>query len=119
MRLKGRATGSKGIPTENRRYFLIHPPSSTKKPSQAVYVGNQWTIGRTIDSISDIMGIKNFNNQINTEKLRLFHHSTGLSIAQAMDTVLIDLFNNLNLIDGETLILEYSNAEKIDNSLYK
>ncbi|KAK0158514.1 hypothetical protein PV328_009510 [Microctonus aethiopoides] len=120
MRLKGRAIGCKGIPTENRRYFLIYPPlSSPKKESRAIYVCQQWTVGKAIDSIAEILGIRNSNNMANAEKLRIFHHYNGNILVDKVDIVLSDLFNNNTLIDGQNLILEYSNADKIDSSLYK
>lgn len=120
MRLKGRAIGCKGIPTENRRYFLIYPPlSSPKKESRAIYVCYQWTVGKAIDSIAEILGIRNSNNMANAEKLRIFHHYNGNILVDKVDIVLSDLFNNNTLVDGQNLILEYSNADKIDSSLYK
>lgn len=120
MRLKGRAVGSKAIPTDNRRYFFVHLPiSSGKKEPQAVFVSVDWTIGKSIDSVSEILKIRNLNNLANSEKLRIFHHVSGELVDSKMDTTLSSLYNKNQLINGQSLIFEYSNAEKIDASLYK
>lgn len=120
MKLKGNSIGSQGIPTVDRRYFLVHYPANTKNvgTSKGAFVSISWTLGKTIDSISDLLGIPNSNNVSTSMKLRMFHHETGLVVSEKMDVPLADLFNNKDLIDGQSIILEYCNDHKLDPSVY-
>lgn len=119
MRLRGKAIGAKSIPTVDRRYFQIYHPLSSKKEPAAIFVCIRWTVGKTIDSIAEILKIQNLNNLANSDKLRMFHHTTGKVLADKMDSILSDLFNNAELIDGQNVIFEYSNENKVDPTLYK
>ena len=120
MKLKGHSVGSQGIPTVDRRYFLVYCPRTTKNAgtSKGTFVSVSWTMGKAIDSIADLLGIPNSNNVSTSKKLRVFHHDTGFIVADQMDTLLAELFKNNNLIDGQSIILEYCNDEKVDSSLY-
>ncbi|XP_011304689.1 AN1-type zinc finger protein 1-like [Fopius arisanus] len=120
MRLKGRAVGAQGIPTVDRRYFLVYfPVAICKKEPAPVFTSVRWTIGKIIDSIAEILKIPNSNNLANTAKLRIFNHSTGEVLAEKMDLGLSDLFDNARLINGQSLIFEYSNENKVNPCLYK
>ncbi|XP_012260280.2 AN1-type zinc finger protein 1-like [Athalia rosae] len=123
MRLKGRAVGFNGIPTDDRRYFLVHPPitSSLKVPGgpKAAYTCVRWTIGLTIDKFADILGIPNTNNTSQSKKLKLFHQTTGSILCEQMDVSISELLATSALIDGESLILEYSDSLSVDQTLYQ
>ncbi|XP_015111093.1 AN1-type zinc finger protein 1-like [Diachasma alloeum] len=120
IRLKGKAIGSQTIPSVDRRYFQVYfPLTACKKESAAVFVNVQWTLGKAIDSIAEILKIRNSNNLAHSDKLKMFHHATGDVLAEKMDTTLSDLFSKTQLVDGQRVIFEYSNGNKVDFSLYK
>lgn len=121
MRLKGKATGGKAIPMSDRRYFLVHPPKTncSKTEARPIFVSVQWSIGKVTDTYAKAFNVTNANNLATVEKLRLFDHSTGSLVSEQMDTLLSDLLDNKTLIDGQSLVLEYSNADTIDSSSYK
>ncbi|CAL7938477.1 unnamed protein product [Xylocopa violacea] len=123
MRVKGSAVGAKNIPMIERCYFLVYPPTTiTNKhigPTKGIYVNKNWTIGKAIDSIADILKISNNNNVAGAYKLQLFHHTTGSLICNEMNTPLTNLLENSELIDGQNVILEYSNDTFVDTTLYK
>ncbi|XP_008546084.1 AN1-type zinc finger protein 1 [Microplitis demolitor] len=120
MKLKGRATGSKEIPSNHRKYFLIYPPlKASKKESRALFISDSWTIGKSIDSIADIMGINNTNNTSNLIKLKLFNYLNGNIITDKMDALISTLLDDSHLTDGQSLILEYSKEDTVDCTLYK
>ncbi|XP_050449190.1 AN1-type zinc finger protein 1-like [Cataglyphis hispanica] len=123
MRVKGSAIGPKNVPTSERCYFLVHLPLTVKNKhigtSKGVFVNMQWTIGKCIDSMADTFKISTNTNATNMSKLQLFHHSNGTLIHGEMDTPLIKLFENSTIVDGQRVILEYSNNVPIDTSLYK
>lgn len=123
MRVKSNAVGPKNIPMDERCYFLVYPPASvvskvTTAP-KGIYINKHWTVGKIIDSMADILKIPNNNNLSNTNKLHLFHYNTGKSICNKMDTPIIELFENSVLIDGQCIILEYSDNTAVDFTLYK
>ncbi|XP_066581218.1 AN1-type zinc finger protein 1-like [Prorops nasuta] len=118
MKVKATAVGPKKVPVCERRYFLVYPPSLSTTPKN-VFVSGQWTIGKTIDSISETLKISNHNNTVNSIKLNLFHYATGICFSNEKETLLEDLFSNATLIDGQSIILEYSNDNHVDLSLYK
>ena len=64
MRLKGSAVGVKNIPMNERCYFLVYLPTTISNkhigPSKSIYVNINWTIGKAIDSIADILKISNY-----------------------------------------------------------
>lgn len=124
MRVKGSAIGPKNVPTSERCYFLVHLPLTVKNKhigtSKGVFVNMQWTFGKCIDSMADTLKVPNNNtNAAIMNKLQLFHHSNGALIYGEMDTPLIKLFENSTIVDGQRVILEYSNNVPIDTSLYK
>jgi hypothetical protein len=107
MRLKGKAAGSKGIPTADRVYFLIYPPLTVPKKSKAVFVAKQWSVGRVIDAAADLCDIPNRNNEPSAKKLRLFHLHDGQMLCTEMERKLEQLLNEGIVVDGESLVLEY------------
>ncbi|XP_012270577.1 AN1-type zinc finger protein 1 [Orussus abietinus] len=123
MRIKGKATGNSKIPTSDRRYFLAYPPINGLIPKnverpKAVFVDIHWTLGRTVDFLVKSLKLHNIESS-NTEKLQIFHHNTGHPVCERLDVTLVELFENNDLIDGETIILEYSNGEPVDVTLYE
>ncbi|XP_066992532.1 AN1-type zinc finger protein 1 [Anabrus simplex] len=107
MRLKSKATGSKAIPSEDRVYFLVLPPLSTKSMGKAVFVSRQWSVGRVIDAVADICGVSNRNNCLQAPKLRLFSQADGRIVCSSLEKKLDDLLTTEVLYNGEKLILEY------------
>lgn len=123
MRIKGSAVGPKNVPMNERCYFLVFSSAKLSNknvgPSKGIYVNTNWTIGKAIDSMADILKISNNNNVASATKLQLFHHSTGVMICNEVDTPLTKLFENSELVDGQSVILEYSGTTAVDTSLYK
>lgn len=123
MRVKGSAVGPKNIPVNERCYFLVYPPKNATNQhigsSKGIYVNTNWSIGKAIDAIADVLKISNNNNTSDVCTLQLFHHSNGNVICTEMDTPLTNLFENSNLINGQNVILEYSNSTSVDASIYK
>ncbi|XP_076650467.1 AN1-type zinc finger protein 1 [Halictus rubicundus] len=123
MRIKGSAVGPKNVPMNERCYFLVYP--STKMvnkhlgPSRGIYVNMTWTIGKAIDSMASILKMFNNNNVAGASRLQLYHHATGALVSKEMDTLLTKLLENSELVDGQSVILEYSDSACIDTSLYK
>ncbi|KAJ8965907.1 hypothetical protein NQ314_003848 [Rhamnusium bicolor] len=63
MRLKNKATGAKTIPSTNRVYFNVYHPKKQPEKTMAVFVSNQWTVGRAIDAIAQELHLQNNNNK--------------------------------------------------------
>ncbi|XP_069679014.1 AN1-type zinc finger protein 1-like [Periplaneta americana] len=125
MRLKGKAVGSKGIPTTDRVYFLVYSPLTVPQKSKAVFVAKQWSVGRVIDSVADACNVPNRNNENIAKKLRIFHQHNGQIVCIEMERKLEELLKDGLVNDGETLILEYitdndSDSHNLKNlELYK
>ena len=123
MRVKGSAVGPKNVPMNERCYFLVYPPSlvfvRNTRPSKGVFVNVNWTIGQVIDSMATLLRVSNNNNIAGATKLRLFHHSTGALICNETDIPLTKLLENSDLVDGQSVVLEYSSDTSIDTALYK
>ncbi|EFN83646.1 AN1-type zinc finger protein 1 [Harpegnathos saltator] len=123
MRVKGSAIGSKNIPMTERCYFHVYLPLTIKNKhigtSKGIFVNMQWTIGKCIDSMADILKVPNNNNTTPMNKLQLYHHSNGALICNEMDISLAKLFENSTIVDGQRVVLEYSDNVPIETSLYK
>ncbi|XP_015439386.1 PREDICTED: AN1-type zinc finger protein 1-like isoform X1 [Dufourea novaeangliae] len=123
MRIKGSAVGHKNVPMNERCYFLVYPSTKISNtnigPSKGIYVNVNWTIGKAIDSMAGILKLSNNNNGTGASRLQLFHHATGALICNEMDTLLTKLLGNSELVDGQSVILEYSDGMSVDTSLYK
>lgn len=123
MRIKSSAVGPKNVPTNERCYFLAF--SSTKTinkhlgPARGIYVNMNWTMGKVIDSIASTLKMPNNNNLENSTKLQLYHHETGAVVTKEMNTPLTKLLESSELVDGQSVILEYSDNDYVDTSLYK
>jgi len=108
MRVKNKATGSKGIPSTDRVYFNIyHPRSVGQNKVTAVFVSKAWSLGRVIDAAAEECKVVNKNNQSNALKLRLFHKLTGEILSIDLSKMLSTLLIEDSVIDGEELVLEY------------
>lgn len=123
MRVKSTAIGPKNVPISERCYFLVYYPITVSNKDSTVckgiFTNKNWTIGKIIDSIVEVLKIPSNNNASTTNKLRLFNYNTGASISEQMDIRLTDLFENSILIDGQRIILEYSDNTSVDVNLYK
>ncbi|XP_076064828.1 AN1-type zinc finger protein 1-like [Oratosquilla oratoria] len=108
MKLKLKAIGDKGLPVEERIYFLILLPKGHKTKSQAVFVSNQWSLGRCVDCIAELCKVPNKNHITGAEKLSLFSVSDGIKFGQ-MSTSLKDLLVAEKVFNGQSVILEYKN----------
>ena len=124
MKLKQSASGNKSILVGDRIHFRIHLPLSKiatmkgKDKTKGVFVNKSWGFGKILDTISDLCGVVNQNNVggENTKKLRLFKHSSGeILMPDNFNVILADLINSEQVLNGETLILEYLEADKLDN----
>lgn len=107
----------------DRCYFLVHLPLTVKNQhigtSKGVFVNTQWTIGKCIDSMVDTLKVPNNNNTATAKKLQLYHHLNGDLICSEMDTLLSKLIEDSVIVDGQRVILEYSDNVPLDTSLYK
>lgn len=115
MKIKGKALGDGKIPTDNRLYFYVHPPSTNEdadlKPSP-LYTSKEWSVGRTIDLFSKKLKVANKNNEANEPKLRLFKLSDGTLISNTTDIIIGTLVDN-SIINGDSLILTYVSEETL------
>lgn len=122
MRVKGSAIGPKNVPVSERCYFFVHLPLTVKNKhigtSKGVFVNSQWTIGKCIDSMADTLKVPNNNNINTTNKLQLYHPN-GTPICNEMDTPLAKLFENSTIVDGQQIVLEYSDNVPVETSLHK
>lgn len=109
MKIKGKAIGDGKIPTNNRLYFSVHPPSinesSDLKPVP-LYTCKEWSVGRTIDLFSKKLKVSNKNNEANEPKLRLFKLSDGSLISNTTDIIIGNLIDS-SILNGDSLILNY------------
>ena len=122
MKLKQSAIGNKSIPLGDRIHFRIHLPLSKiaimKGPdkTKGVFVNKSSGFGKVLDTISDLCSVVNQNNVggENAKKLRLFKHSTGeILMTDNFNVTLGDLLNSEQVLNGETLVLEYLEADKL------
>ena len=116
MKLKMKSNGDKTLPQTERIYFLVTPPKSTGKSASGVWVSSGWVMGRVVDSIADTMGVQNFNNIGNREKLKLFRGVDGASVCEDMSVGLKTVLESEELFNGDKVILEYvsNNESNID-----
>lgn len=125
MKLKQNSAGHKNIPMNDRAYFRVYLPvckTSTIKgleKTKGVFVSKSWCLGKVLDIISDLCGVENKNNSggDNTKKLRLFKHSNGeLLTIDNFNIVLEDLLKSEEVLNGDTLILEYCETDEMENN---
>lgn len=108
MKIKNKAVGLKTIPHINRVYFNVsYFDSNTVEKVNAIFVSNQWTVGRAIDAIAQEMKLKNNNNKLNEKKLKLFSKEDGEIISSNMSTLLTDLLKSKVIVDGGSLVIQY------------
>lgn len=122
MKLKSKSSGPKQIPQSERFYFAVYPPvtdgSKTYTNFQGIFVSTYWSIGKIIDFMAELLKLPNYNNDAKSKKLRLFNHETGKIIATKIDTTLSELIKSDSISEGQDIILEYVDDEKMDVSLY-
>ena len=71
-------------------------------------------MGKVVDSIADTLGVPNFNNVGDKDKLKLFRSVDGVSVCEDMSTVVKAIIDSEELFNGDKVILEYvENNESI------
>eukprot|EP00088_Acartia_fossae_P056762 TRINITY_DN6611_c0_g1_i10.p1 TRINITY_DN6611_c0_g1~~TRINITY_DN6611_c0_g1_i10.p1 ORF type:complete len:270 (-),score=29.14 TRINITY_DN6611_c0_g1_i10:447-1214(-) len=105
MKLKMKSVGQGGLPEGERVYFLVHPPQESSRPAQGCFVSRNWSLGKTIDSLADATKTVNQNNVTAARKLRLFRNGDMLSCP--LDTPISNLLESEQLLNGDTLDLDY------------
>ena len=71
-------------------------------------------MGKVVDSIADTLGVPNFNNVGDRDKLKLFRSVDGVSVCEDMSTVVKTIIDSEELFNGDKVILEYvENNESI------
>lgn len=119
MRLKSKAQGPKNIPTDSRIYFSIAVmKDGNDQTCRPIFTNKDWSVGRVIDSVSDLCNVMNKNNEANSKKLRLFKRTDGIQISTDMSVKMNDLLIENKIINGECLILEYVDPSE-DLATYK
>jgi len=116
MKLKMKSSGNKSLPQEERAYFLVTPPKISGKGPSGLWVSNKWVMGRVVDSLAASLGVKNENNIVGRDKVKLFRAADGKSVCEDMSQVLKELFTTEELFNGDSVVLEYvkDNADVID-----
>lgn len=122
MKLKNKSIGPKNIPQSERFYFAVYQPI-TDSPKvytnfQGIFVSTAWSIGKIIDYMAESLNLSNSNNVAKSKKLRLFNHETGYILAPKIDMTLSELITSNNITEGQDIILEYVDDDKMDLSLY-
>ena len=64
-------------------------------------------MGKVVDSVADILGVPNFNNVGDRDKLKLFRSVDGVSVCEDMSTVVKAIIDSEELFNGDKVILEY------------
>lgn len=108
MKLKMKSVGDKGLPQQERVYFLVTPPKLYNKQSSGVWISEKWVIGRVIDFIADTLGVKNENNVSGKKKLKIFRSSDGKSVCEDMSVQLSKLLSDEEIFNGDSVIFEYA-----------
>ena len=71
-------------------------------------------MGKVVDSIADTLGVPNFNNVGDRDKLKLFRSVDGVSVCEDMSTGVKTIIDSEELFNGDKVILEYvENNESI------
>ena len=71
-------------------------------------------MGKVVDSIADTLGVPNFNNVGDRDKLKLFRSVDGVSVCEDMSTGVKAIIDSEDLFNGDKVILEYvENNESI------
>lgn len=122
MKLKNKSSGPKNIPQSERFYFAVFPPITDTSKNytnfQGIFVSTYWSIGKIIDFMAETLNLSNSNNVAKSKKLRLFYHETGKILATKIDMTLSELISSSNITEGQDIILEYVDDNKMDVSLY-
>lgn len=107
MKIKGKATGLKSIPTADRVYFNVTHISNQGEQTLPIFVSLQWTVGRVIDAIAEEHKLQNNNNKSAEKKLRLFKKDDGNIISKNVSDNINSLLKENCLINGENLVIAY------------
>lgn len=109
MRIKNKATGLKTIPSSDRIYFNIQ--RLNKNELTPVFLSKTWSLGRAIDGIATELKLQNHNNKAQALKLRLFKKEDFNILSKELSQTLEQLLKSGDIIDGDTLLLEYVNDD--------
>ncbi|KAL0269894.1 UNVERIFIED_CONTAM: hypothetical protein PYX00_007476 [Menopon gallinae] len=113
MRLKTKAQGPNNVPTASRVYFsIIIMKDADNQLCKSIFTNKDWSVGRVIDSISELCNVVNKNNVANAKKLRLFRRKDGVQISTDMSVKVDDLISSNQIINGDCLIMEYVNPDE-------
>nr|XP_006825138.1 PREDICTED: AN1-type zinc finger protein 1-like [Saccoglossus kowalevskii] len=115
MKMKMHAVGDKGLPQNERLYFEIFLPLGHSVRSQSMFFSKVWTIGKTIDKIAELAKLKNNNNIVTAQKLRIFDENGCiiLPLEQSLDRLIeSEVFHS-----GGSVIIEYvdDSCAKLEN----
>ncbi|KAM6908463.1 AN1-type zinc finger protein 1 [Lycodopsis pacificus] len=111
MKLKLHAAGDMGQPQTERTYFQVYLPKESKDSSQPMFFCSKWSVGKVVDYAASLASLKNNNNVLTAQKLRLCHPQTGEAL-QMDDTLLSLLAHQVTpLYNGGNVILEYLDNE--------
>nr|CAB3267911.1 AN1-type zinc finger protein 1 [Phallusia mammillata] len=105
MKMKMHATGNNSIP-EGERVFLsvtLHESVNISLAPQAIFVSDQWTIGKLVDYVTEKLKISNNNHKNLSNKIKLF--SSQSNDAFHFDAVISNLIKQELLFNGSTVIL--------------
>jgi len=116
MKLKMKSSGDKSLPQQERVYFLVTPPKESNKAPAGVWVSEKWVMGRVVDSLTNTLGVKNENNVVGKDKVKMFRAADGKSVCEDMSEPLKEVLKKEELFNGDSVIIEYvkNNADVID-----
>jgi len=118
MKLKMKSSGDKSLPQQERVYFLVTPPKESNKAPAGVWVSEKWVMGRVVDSLTNSLCVKNENNVVGKDKVKLFRAAdgNGKSVCEDMSEPLKEVLKKEELFNGDSVILDYvkNNADVID-----
>ncbi|XP_037136231.1 AN1-type zinc finger protein 1 isoform X2 [Syngnathus acus] len=107
MKLKLHAAGDKSLPQTERIYFQVYLPKGYQAASQPMFFCSKWSVGKVVDYAASLASLKNNNNVLVAQKLRLCHPETGkcLRMDDSLHTLLSSPEDPLH--NGGNVILEY------------
>ncbi|KAF6101723.1 zinc finger AN1-type containing 1 [Phyllostomus discolor] len=112
MKLKMHAEGDKSLPQTERVYLQVFLPKESKEKSKPMFFCRQWSIGKVIDLAASLASLKNNNNKLTGEKLRLCHMTSGEALPLDHTLEMWIAKEDCPLYNGGNIILEYLNEEE-------
>ncbi|SMN22872.1 similar to Saccharomyces cerevisiae YNL155W CUZ1 Putative protein of unknown function [Maudiozyma saulgeensis] len=104
--LKKVAKGDSKIPEQNKIYLfatVIDDDINTSKENVPVYINKMWPVGRVLDSVANLLGVKNINIKVDTslgEKLFIYKQTGPQGTIHQLETGsrAVDTFSNMDNI---------------------